>query len=106
MARVKGQKYPTTRRTPVPSTKRKEKEEEEEEVAPEQQQQPVKRRAGRRPRVAVLEFEKPAEAVVMVQPTTRRKGATMSTGGIVSSVKGALFVLFYIRYYCRILILS
>jgi len=90
MARVKGQKYPTTRRTvrtPVPSTKRKQEEEEEiEEVVVVAPEQPVKRRAGRRPRVAVLEFEKeeekPAEAVVVVQPTPKRKGAAMSTGGV------------------------
>ncbi len=83
MARVKGQKYPTTRRTPVPSTKRKQ-DEEEEEVAPEQQQQqqPVKRRAGRKPRVAVLEFEKEEEEKPVVVIPPKRKGAAMSTGGV------------------------
>lgn len=81
MARVKGQKYPTTRRTVRTPVKRKQDEEEEEVeevvmVAPEQQQ-PVKRRAGRRPRVAVLEFEKDEKPVVV----PKRKGVAMSTGG-------------------------
>lgn len=99
MARVKGQKYPTTRRKAPVKRKKEEEEEkaeevendEEEEVEQKQQQQqePVRTTTTRR-RVRVLEFEdekkKQQDEVVVIEPTvlvpTRRKGAAMSTGGV------------------------